>query len=807
MLQQLLKITPKHTSKNILILGFYDRNNTGDEMYKEIFNHLLKGHKLTYACTDEIVQIPSNTDIIICGGGEIINEYFMTKINALVRHFSGQIYAISVNLSGEIDAQYLHLFDHVYMRNKTDYLLAKATIGERNCTYLPDITHLLPNISPTKSTRKTSKQCINIGISLAQPVFYQKPMLLAKLTKVLMTLLEDDCNIKLHFFNFNNHLANKKECDIYLNEEIVSSFPKFIKQRCQIIYDSRPLDIYRKIGEMDFNICMRFHSVIFSLIQKVPFISLYKSRKVDLLLNDLELSASNMRFENDIDSDVFYHKLKIQLVSRKNVLKDEFYPYFNIVIEHIDGHKQKNILMNSNYPLFSKVYENALSILENFLQNKITSLGPLPLGKKNPLEVAQLICHVVTGDTSHPCLWGLKDNISKPNFNFKEAINYIYDFQQQRLPPTNTYYPVLKPQRTCLLIVDPVYNNKFEGLHRSGWNFVINGMMNLDAGHLGRRSDLIVDTYVDRTFHWGEDVALAMGSIPYNKPWIGFIHHTFDDSQSEHNCQTLFSNPNFLSSLMTCKSLITMSHYLADKVKEALDKKEYNIPVKVLYHPTEFVKTLFTLEKFYSNDNKRLVQIGAWLRNPYAIYQLPLDSKFKNPLGLTKAVLKGKEMSSYFKPLNLFENLEELLNQHVKKMNNSISRHNGGKNKYTTALVNALVAHDTSVDIIDYLANDEYDELLSQNIVFLDLIDCSAVNTVIECIARNTPLIVNRHPALTELLGESYPGFYDSYLEAVHIATSEKKLKKIYTYLFNMDKTKIRLDTFLIGLMSIVNSL
>ena len=52
---------------------------------------------------------------------------------------------------------------------------------------------------------------------------------------------------------------------------------------------------------------------------------------------------------------------------------------------------------------------------------------------------------------------------------------------------------------------------------------------------------------------------------------------------------------------------------------------------------------------------------------------------------------------------------------------------------------------------ITRLSDDDYDALLTRNIVFLKLVDCSAVNTVIECIERNTVIIVNRHPALEEV--------------------------------------------------------
>ena len=100
------------------------------------------------------------------------------------------------------------------------------------------------------------------------------------------------------------------------------------------------------------------------------------------------------------------------------------------------------------------------------------------------------------------------------------------------------------------------------------------------------------------------------------------------------------------------------------------------------------------------------------------------------------------------------------------------------------------------MDIIEKLNNDEYDQLLSENIVFLDLVDCSAVNTVLEILVRNTPLIVNRHPAVEEILGESYPGFYENLSEAALLLSDINKITDMYNYLEKLDKKRYTLDHF-----------
>jgi hypothetical protein len=113
-------------------------------------------------------------------------------------------------------------------------------------------------------------------------------------------------------------------------------------------------------------------------------------------------------------------------------------------------------------------------------------------------------------------------------------------------------------------------------------------------------------------------------------------------------------------------------------------------------------------------------------------------------------------------------------------------------------LLHHLQSNDASVDIIDHLTDGEYDDLLSQNIVFINLVDASACNTVLECIVRNTPIIVNRLPALEEVLGVNYPGFYhkDNLYEAASIALDMNRIFTIHKFMTTINKTMFSLERF-----------
>ena len=82
----------------------------------------------------------------------------------------------------------------------------------------------------------------------------------------------------------------------------------------------------------------------------------------------------------------------------------------------------------------------------------------------------------------------------------------------------------------------------------------------------------------------------------------------------------------------------------------------------------------------------------------------------------------------------------------------------------------------------------EYDQLLSQNVVFVELFSATANNTVIECIARNTPIVINRHAGPEYYLGPEYPLFYDDF-ESLHAFITVDRVLAAHEYLAAMEKS------------------
>ncbi|AYV75700.1 MAG: putative WcaK-like polysaccharide pyruvyl transferase [Terrestrivirus sp.] len=133
-------------------------------------------------------------------------------------------------------------------------------------------------------------------------------------------------------------------------------------------------------------------------------------------------------------------------------------------------------------------------------------------------------------------------------------------------------------------------------------------------------------------------------------------------------------------------------------------------------------------------------------------------------------------------------------------------------NKYIAGMISSLLYNDANVTITSNVSNAGYDTLLSQNVVFLYLVDASACNTLIECVVRNTPIVINKLPAVVEILGDNYPLYYSSIEEASFLTTSlvdpnNLLMNQAYNYLNSLDKTNLRITTFIQGLYNIINAI
>lgn len=309
--------------------------------------------------------------------------------------------------------------------------------------------------------------------------------------------------------------------------------------------------------------------------------------------------------------------------------------------------------------------------------------------------------------------------------------------------------------------------------HRSGWRYAVNALYPLHNADGVRFEDFLEDPFAWQHRHCGirsgADILQAMLAqnhdaplnaeekriLPIGEPWAGVLHNPPNmplDFHPGERPQAIIAKAVWRASLPSCVGLFTLSRYCADWLREATGK-----PVSPLVHPTEIPDTLFDFDAFLHNGDKKIVQVGWWLRRLSAIYDLPMPAG--NALGYSKLRL-----------------VPEFFPQADRYLKNRIA----GETREQVATTDAA-RHNTWE--CQHLPNTQYDDLLSRNIVFIQLHDASANNTVIECLARGTPVLVNPLPAVREYLGEDYPLYYDTLRQAADIALDVERLRAAHRHL------------------------
>jgi Polysaccharide pyruvyl transferase len=831
-----------------LILGFFDRGNVGDEAFIPPYKVLFPDADLTFLSMDDAETIPADTTAVIVAGGDVINAYFVRKLKLLLQSYNGPCYAFSVGIPYISEKNLGEVFDHVVLRNRQDVDAVASAIGEKNIDYLPDITWMLNALVAPKAGRLSHKP-FTIGVCLAQPYFSRNPLaadledsVVEFITRYATT--NPHCQINLIPFNTS---GQDHEADTFINARVyarVSGLVNVANITGDFVKD--PVNMLEFVGQHDMIVGMRYHSILFSMMRNVPFVAMYTTKKIENMLKDHGFDAFGLRLPCDahyrpthIDVDTLTSLVDTRKTTTSTTVTVDLDRYA-FIRDIVTQKKRKQIIVKSFSNLSTEeVLVKCKDMVKTYLKlddeayekwsaGDTQTKTVLAASEKVPLDFARLLCFALTNKIGSPYVWGLNENMMKPDFIPFEAMKWIYEDHvsaTKRQLKDHVHYPVINIDKQLTVDVNYMCQDNYQGLHRSGWSYVISGFQHIDTLNVQKPSVCLVDTCLERTFLWGLDITKTASIVPYTKPWSGFIHHTFDTEYSKLNCESLLDTKEFTESLATCKCLFTLSRDLQEKFQRGLEVRGYSVPVLSLNHPTEFVDNNFDMTKFLSNRHRRVVNIGAWIRDPYAIYALPVPAN--NKLAIRKSTLKGREMDNYFMPDNFIDELSNFLidytggrgpgglsrvpcenpDQTVSRdvvSRDTVSRDCVSRdpisNKYLSGMLNNMTRNQNSVDILDNYSNEDYDTLLSENIVFLSFMsDPSASNTVVECIVRNTPLIVNRFPALEEVLGEDYPGFYPdgNLFQAAAMSIDLNHIFLIHQYLKRLDKTKFYLEHFM----------
>jgi len=782
---------------NILITGYYFKQNYGDELLLDVAKKLITPKYITnYNFNTQILgidgihknnipELSEWADKIVLFGGEVINDYFLDKLICLkqyaLNNYKKNIHLYAIGVSCNTDYNHiknkLNIFEVIIFRNNKDYVEFLPILTNYFSKSLPDPVFLLKHEKNSSILSKLSKKekTISVAFFLSQTVKPTKEYI-TNIANLIRHWQFVGAKIYLMTMCYNN---SSTENDILINSAVYEQLNH--SERENITYLDKPNQIFHYLDKVDYAVCWRFHAHIFCIQYNIPFLSISNTPKVLNLLHENNLHHLSY-VEKDLTSGINYviqnqSNIQKQLHILSNKLKSEAQHYKKL---------ESFLFKERNTPRFYIDTTNQL------LYTTINDIYMSQYKQNNHDFNSKLLIYLITGKTNSEYQWGLMKKMEEghtPNTLIKD-IEWLMN-EQIKNGTISFYYKIahilkfdsiiFEKKKNKFLNIHYIDQNDMKGVHRAGWQYVINHIeKDLSTFY---PAAILCDLYIDRTFHWNYEINQNLNVIPYTKSWIGFIHHTGNTTYSEYNIIELFKKELFLKSLLYCQGLIVLSNYLRVQLQIVLKKFGYtHINVFYLQHPTEILdeSKCFDYNKFISMSSKRIVQVGAWYRDIGAIFKLTLGS---NPLKYNRYALKGPNMESYY------------------SINNSnkiqISRDKAVRGGNTSSVQSIVYVLERPVEIIDKLDDIRYDELLQTSIIFIKLIDASAVNTIIECIVRNTPILVNPLDAVIEYLGKDYPFYYNTLDEAAKKANDPYLIRKTYFYLKKKDKTFLSIEHFI----------
>jgi len=400
----------------------------------------------------------------------------------------------------------------------------------------------------------------------------------------------------------------------------------------------------------------------------------------------------------------------------------------------------------------------------DYIGSPFSTIENRGLSLRTKSVMKKFINNKIIDNTADYTIGLVADNVSRSLFS-SESIVYSNSFGGHKFWTNDCNWKNRIYNNTIIQFNPQYYIYINEITHRGGWKEIL---FNMNKNNFFNTSSQLY-------FYDTVEIYFLINNFVATNKWCGIIHWTpsVPTYLSDCDIDIMFNKPNFIDSLSKCVYLISLSKHITKYIEKKLNELNIRINVYTLKHPIDNVEKKFEwkINNYNNNNNKTIIQIGQQLRMVSSIYLL--DSLYFNKLWLTGT----KNLS----------NCET-------RIKNEINYFNIDENKL-----------DKSVKMYYTSTFEEYDDLLSKNVVFIHLIDAGANNTILECIIRNTPIIVNKIAPVVEYLGENYPLYYNNLSEVPFLLTDEKIIEA-HSYLCNMNKDDLSFDYFAKQLINITNS-
>lgn len=254
----------------VLLVGYYFDNhqyNFGDMLFEEIFTTFLRNKDIEYHVlkNNNYSNVSADLDLILLGGGEVINAYFMIPLFKFIiinNLFHVRICGASIGYNSQYSTKQLDFLDECIYRNRLE------TIDNGRFFFENDIVFSINEILKLDQDKiNCQKLDGTLGIYLINEISNND---LDNISNFCKTLLHNKFITMCNFVIFENR-------DISLAEKIADSIGKSF---CRIIIYKNPYDILYEMLRCEYHLCLRFHAHIVCYVFKKQFVSYCCTKKV-----------------------------------------------------------------------------------------------------------------------------------------------------------------------------------------------------------------------------------------------------------------------------------------------------------------------------------------------------------------------------------------------------------------------------------------------------------------------------------------------------------------------------------------------
>ncbi len=292
------------SKRNVEIFGYYGYNNAGDEAFKSVFQNTFKGDSVKFI---KSIQDDAEGASYILGGGAVINSFFFDAIKKPV-----PLHLVGCSLPhGPGDLAFLRNYPgsivSVHLRSRADVEAALA--ADIEAEFIPDIVFSLEKTAVVSVEEIVAQACV-------------APVGFGKRSKYIFLFVSDDYSIVygqkmeryLEIENLKDVLASTLDTLAEKFDIIVPSlsvghsardyvFAADIARRMKNRHRLAIIEAYLEpetiinviAATESIVISMKYHGLVFGLLNKKFVVNVGSTRKNVHLMNDADLEGLSLK--------------------------------------------------------------------------------------------------------------------------------------------------------------------------------------------------------------------------------------------------------------------------------------------------------------------------------------------------------------------------------------------------------------------------------------------------------------------------------------------------------------------------------